>query len=342
MSTELTKNNYFCFHCIPKGMKRIRLIKDDEDKLTYLIILAIACIKLDLGLLAFGILNTHFHYLVGIKRFSDAKPDSNWLDETIKHFVWLVNRRYGEFFRKKYSHSGRIFLKNEDNYKYVPYSDGIKNAIAYIHNNATSINKFAVYEDDPFNSYNYYLAAFLHNDEFQQLPLIQEIMTSLESLKIFNALDLNFGLKQFSKSKSLQVSVNEFLNVHSNSLILRDKKNQNFNATNRYKDLGILPLLNERSQLQIQETKGHKVKIYTYSLGNYKEISAENVTEPFQKFSSLFPWHDESDLKTSYKRIRATCEPEFKEFIKNISINVPIRKVSEIVGVSREYVRSVR
>ncbi len=335
--------DYYCFHCIPKSLKRIRLINDDEDKLTYLLFLATACLDSDLGLLAFNILNTHLHFLVGIKWASDSKADPAWLEHTIKYFIWEINRQYGVYFREKYNYKGNIFSKNKDKFKYVPYSDGIRNAIAYIHNNATAINKFAVYEDDPFNSYNYYLASFLQNNEFQNLPLIQEITTSLDSLKIFNALDLNFGLKQFSKSKSMHVNMNEFLNVHSNALIQRDKKNQNFSATNRYRDLGILPLLNDRSQLQIQETQGHTVKIYTDSLGNYKEIIKENVEFPFQNFAKHFPYCNESsELKLAFSKIRKENELEFKSFIKSVSSEVSERKISEIVGVSRNYIRKIR
>jgi len=341
MSHKNTQLDYNCFHCFPKSIKRIRLMQDNQDKFTFLIILAVACIESDLGLLAFDILDTHLHYLVGIENISDAKSDIAWLNHKIKYFIREVNRRYGEYYRQKYNYSGILFSKNKDIFKAVPFADGIKNTIAYIHNNATSINKFAVYEDDPFNSYNYYLAAFMQNSEFQNLPQIKNITTTLDTLPIFKALNLGFGMRQFSASQSTQVCVQEFLDVHRKALHRRDQKNHNDIANTRYANLDILDLLNHKSQLEISESKGHRLKVFIDAIAK-REFDPALFIEPFQEFVSFFPSQHGDDLKESFKRIRATHNLECKEFLKAISTKVSERKISELIGVSRDFIRSAK
>jgi len=149
VSQKNTQLDYCCFHCFPKSIKRIRLLQDDQDKFTFLHCVVAACRQSDVGLIAFDILDSHLHYLVGIKSSYDVKPDIAGRNHQIKYFVREVNRRYGEYFRQKYNYNGIIFTKNSDILTAVPFSGGIKNAIAYIHNNSTSIRKFDVYEDDP-------------------------------------------------------------------------------------------------------------------------------------------------------------------------------------------------
>ena len=358
MKTNQTIIEYDSFHCIPKSLKRVRLVKDAADAHAFKMIIARSCLALGFTLFGFGFLNTHIHYAVGLKRYTETKPDPAWLREKIKSFVWNVNRAYGKYFRSKYKYRGNIFTKNSDTFSQINHSDAFANTLTYIHNNATFVNKYPIFEDDPCNSYNFYLATFVQNPEFQSLPEFRKICASPDDLTVFNAMDLEYAIRQYGTSRFLRNCISAFISAHRKALLLRDAKHNNSVSTQRYAKLGILPLLEDPSLLQLAPTKGHKVKRFVDELAG-AEITREIVADYFHSFSALFPWHAElvagggagaggagagaaAGLKASYSRIRDEFPTDFDNFIREMAKKTSILSISNYTGTSRHYIRKVR
>ena len=338
--------NYYTYHCITKCLERIRLFQDDEDRNQFLQILAKTCIDLEFALFAFDIIFNHAHFLVGNKWLTNTKPDQNSLYQQMKYFMWMLNRRYGIYFREKYHVIGGVFVKNKEFFKFKPFPADFQTAMRYVQNNACSINKYAVFEDNPFSSYNYYVSAYVKNAEFQNLPIINKISRAPESLNIYNAMDQAYAISQFGDSRSMRSNFIKFLNIHHNALVLRDNSKNSKRATNRYSSLGIEQLLMNPSLLHIEKTNGHIVKDFVQML-TQTEIHEKNQADVFHTFSAFFPWHKEmlannSDdgLKNSFSRIRKEYKTDFDLFIREITKKTSISAVNRIAGVNREYVRN--
>ena len=360
---------YFTYHCYPKALKRVRLYKDDEDKFAFISILAKTCLDLDLGLFDFDVINTHSHFMVGLKWFSDTKPEQNWLYHQIKYFIWNVNRRYGDHYRSKYKHKGDIYAKNKDNFKPVLHTNDFKNKVCYVHNNANFAGVFPVFEENRFNSYNYYLAMYVQNKEFQNLPVLRQITSSNTTLDIFNALDHKYVMKQFCKGNNFLGGVTNFFEAHRKVLYERDCFFKNRRSTNAYNNLGLQYFYEDTSLLQISKGQGHKVKAFIESLGN-SALNRENIEEYFHTFSDLFSEFEEhsaasgpassaasssaiglaSDLasslasgpasgrKETFSLIRKNHPTEFNAFVKAAQQNISVRAISRATGLCREII----
>ena len=311
MSQEF--DNYSIYQVIPKSLEKIRLFKDDEDKQSFISILANTCLELNAGLFSFDVLTNHAHALVGIRHSLEFAVSPDWLEQKISSFCKILNRRYGSYFRSKYRHSGRLYKKNEKIYTQVFNTNGFLNEFNYINRNACAAGIYRSLEDNPFTAYNYYLACFVHNSEFQALPVIQKITSSPHFLPIFNALDFEFCIKQYKRRRSLQLNVEDLVSSHVAELRKLEAKYKNSRFTDRYKALKLHLLTNNPCLLQVKNTKGHKVKRFIEDLADAPkgklcgEINRENLEEYFHTFSSFFPWSDRP-LKESLALIRKTYQ----------------------------------
>jgi len=339
-------DNYSIFHIIPKSLERVRLFKDDSDKQTFISILANTCLELNTGLLAFDVINTHAHSLVGIRETLGISVTPNCLEQKISEFCKILNRRYGLYYRKKHRHSSRIYKKNEKIYTQVFNTNGFLNEFNYINRNACAAGVYRALEDNPFTSYNYFLACFVQNPEIQNLAVIQKITTSPDFLPIFNALDFEFCIKQYKRKGSLQLNVEDLVSSHVSELRKLEVKYKNSRFTDRYKVLKLDHLTNNPRHLQVKNTKGHKVKRFIEDLANIPkgqppgEINGENFKEYFHAFSAFFPWNDQP-LKESLALIRKNYPTQFDSFISAFKGKIGINTIKLVTGIRWETLNNI-
>ncbi|MEI6603123.1 MAG: hypothetical protein WCL54_06510 [Clostridia bacterium] len=330
---------YFAYHCFPKPLKRIKLFKDDEDKLVFLLILANTCIQLGLALFAFNVLTNHSHFLIGLKWESGLKPEQSWLYHQIKYFIWNVNRLYGAHYRKKYNHKGDIFAKNVDFFKPVIHPGDFINKVCYIHNNTNFAGMTSVFEEGQFNSYNFYVSALFLNPEFQNLPVIKMIASSPDALKIFNALDMDYTIRMFAKGTSFKNGVLNFIEAHQKSLAERDRTFRDQRSLVTYKNLGLFPLYQNTKLIEISAApangSGHNVRCFINYLKSVA-ITLENAEGYFHTFSSFFPKEGNGTLRESFMMLRSLHLPEFECFKKEILKRISRRKFEQISGLNRK------
>ena len=364
-----TKINLYKYHCYLKSLKRVKLCRNNDDKSAFLEKLADECIRSKVALQSFEFMWNHIHFSLGIQWDSSSKPEPNWLVHTVKYFVWNVNRCYGYYYRQKYCEDGPLFSKNSDKFKEKKYPNDFTTMLAYIHNNATIRNEYAVFEDSPFSSYNFYIASFLRNEEFLNHPNIRSICTSRLGLKLFRAMNVREAMSQFGDARSMSTCLSNFLDKHQKLLELRDMKNKDNAAKNRYQELGIMPLLMDKSKLEICPSRGHIILRYIDNIVGEayeadkadkadKAYETESVEEIFRKFANLFYWlksnsrkqycigaqslessDEEVDIKEVFHLIRIEHETELREFICAVATKTSQRLISRTLGLSREYVK---
>ncbi len=325
------------FHCYPHAFGNVRLFKDFEDKLFYLLLIAKYCIDNSMNILveldAFEILNFHAHFLITILWPEGTNPGLDWLDRETCTLIKSINRDYGKYYRKKYNYRGKLFLRNKKNFTNIPHRNAYINALKYIHNNGTFSGVFRVFEDNIFNSYNFFLAAFVHNSEVQTLPNIQKIITDPVFLPVFNALNLDRTIKFFKSDRTYRKGIEAFYSQHQNLLIERDIKRTENNSRKRYEALNLSNLVDNPSSLQIFKTKGHKVKRFIDNISQL-EVTRKNCVALFHTFAELFNLGSMS-LKVSFLIIRKEYGKEFEGFVEEMKNEIPINLISSLTGINR-------
>ena len=325
------------FHCYPHAFGNVRLFKDFEDKLFYLLLIAKYCIENSMNILveldAFEILNYHAHFLITILWPESTNPGLDWLDRKTCTLIKNINRDYGKYYRKKYKYSGKLFLRNKKNFTNIPHRGAYLNALKYIHNNGTFSGVFRVFEDNVFNSYNFFLAAFVHNSEVQTLPNIQTIITDPAFLPVFNALNLDRTIKFFNSDRTYRKGIETFYSQHQNLLLERDIKRSDYNSRKRYETLNLSNLVDNPSNLQIFKTKGHKVKRFIDNISQL-EVTRKNSEFLFHAFTELFNL-DSMSLYESFRIIRKDYGKEFEDFVVEMRNEVPINLISRLTGIHR-------
>ena len=146
-------------------------------------------------------------------------------------------------------------------------------------------------------------------------------------------------------------------------------KNKDNAAKNRYQELGIMPLLMDKSKLEICPSRGHIILRYIDNIVGEayeadkadkadKAYETESVEEIFRKFANLFYWlksnsrkqycigaqslessDEEVDIKEVFHLIRIEHETELREFICAVATKTSQRLISRTLGLSREYVK---
>ena len=310
--------------------------------------------------LNYDILNTHSHYVVGLKWGQRYEAPSDWKEKTLKEFIHLVNRRYGCYFRNKYpGFSGPLFQRIGNNYAEKSCNDQFMNAMSYAHANSCEAHIYSVYEDNPFCSFALYLASYIQNPEFQELPVIKHVTTSPDYLNVFNAVDFEYVISQYDP-KSFKNGVLKFSKHHYRVLYKVNK-----NSTERQKVLGIWPLiqnLKNLDALQIYKTKGHKINIFidsingTKSNAQIKKVNSrrtkennedardtgdtENIKEYFRTFCAFFT--NEPYGKDALISIRKAHPATFKSFVNEMTQIGSERLISKLAFVYRKTLRKMR
>ncbi|MHA6261442.1 transposase [Sporosarcina sp. CAU 1771] len=136
-------NGYF--HVIMRGNNRESIFQSKEDVMELMRTLEYCAEKYRFKLLAYCIMSNHYHLLI----------QSEYVD--LAKVMARINRRYSDYYAKRYSHIGRIYEKRY----FSKEADGPQAILAissYIHRNPidTNIPMVKKLEDYPYSSYIYY------------------------------------------------------------------------------------------------------------------------------------------------------------------------------------------
>ncbi|WP_186673062.1 transposase [Sporosarcina sp. BP05] len=133
------------FHVVMRGNNRQKIFQTKEDVMQLMRSFEFAAEKDHFTMLAFCIMTNHYHLLIRSKYVDLAKVMAR------------INRRYSDYYAKRYSHVGRIYEKRY----FAKQADGPQAILAissYIHRNPidTLVPIVGKLEDYPYSSYPYY------------------------------------------------------------------------------------------------------------------------------------------------------------------------------------------
>ena len=333
-------DGFSVYHCHPHAHGDLKLFRDNRDKQTYLQALAQTCLAGDNRLFFFDFIHTHCHFQLKVVWPTDARPSLDWLEKAVKSFLYRVHRLYGAYYRRRHNYVGPVFSREKSAFTPIPHKKAFLHAMKYIHHNATSINLFRVYEDDAFNSYNFYLATFVQNPALLHLSAPAKIMSSLDFLPVFDAIDFTLALKILDPRRSLKCTMTKFVEIHQRLLHERDAHYGHNRSREAYESKGVSALYDAPALLEIADLGGHQVTRFLRSIATY-EITRENCEAHFRTFSAFFPWSNQP-LKDSCRRIRRHFPLAFAKFVGSMKCKVSERAISELTGVSRDALRQIK
>ena len=133
------------FHVSMRGNNRQSIFNTKEDVAELMRIFEYAAEKDRFTMLAFCIMSNHYHLLI----------QSNYVD--LAKVMARINRRYSDYYAKRYSHVGRIYEKRYFS-KLAEGPNAILAISSYIHRNPidTQIPLVEKLEDYPYSSYPNY------------------------------------------------------------------------------------------------------------------------------------------------------------------------------------------
>ena len=85
------------YHVINRGVERRVVFYEEDDFDTFLDILNLACIKYNITLHAFCLMNNHYHLLIETK------------EENLSKAMKYINENYAVYFNKRYNRSGHLW-----------------------------------------------------------------------------------------------------------------------------------------------------------------------------------------------------------------------------------------
>ncbi len=328
------------------------LFLDVEDKDQFLAILVDALEEFYSKMFAFELLDTHYHYFFGLKHESRNLPDASWLDDRVRKFVAVVNRRYGRYYRQKYGFQGDLFKKYDYCAKRAFHQNDFHSMMSYVHMNGLAARKFAAIEDDPYNSFAYYMSAFFQNPEFQQLPTVQRIDSAPSTIKIFDMLDLEHAVKQYDSDFQLGA-----LGLAKH---MKNAQRRFRDAPSRHEELGLAQFYNQPERIRFEKTDGHRVKRFISALkGNPSELRLENsignselflyadsnpalfFEEFLQLFNAPFAVGDKASMQAAFQSLRKNFETQYNEFVCAMSGRVSQNKICDMIGLNKYSFRSI-
>ncbi|MEI6603239.1 MAG: hypothetical protein WCL54_07105 [Clostridia bacterium] len=337
---------YIDFHIWIHEAGSFTLFLDNEDKDQFLAILAYALEEFYSNMFAFDLMDTHYHYYFGLKHESRTTPDPAWLKERVRKCVELVNRRYGKHYRQKYGFHGELFKRYDYCAKRTLTQKDFQAMMRYVQMNSLAAKKFEAIEDDPYNSFAYYLAAYFNNPEFQQLPTVRKIATSPASLRVFDMLDLAHTIKQYDADFHLGAL------GFAKHMINAQKSFRNA-SPQRLSQLGLSQLYHQPERIHFEKTDGHQVMRFISALnGNNNELrtgdsignsehfrfAEENPILHFETFLRLcqipFVAGDNSSLQAAFQSIRKNFETQYNAFVRAMSSRVSHRKLCQSLGLN--------
>jgi putative transposase len=153
------------YHVSMRGNNRQNIFQTEEDITELMRILEYGAAKDHFTMLAFCIMSNHYHFLIRSEYIDLAKVMAR------------INRRYSDYYSKRYSHVGRIYEK-----RYFSKQANGPNAIlaisSYIHRNPidTQIPIVKKLEDYSYSSYRYYANEELTQPSFLRTNIVAKFL----------------------------------------------------------------------------------------------------------------------------------------------------------------------
>ncbi|WML46820.1 transposase [Neobacillus sp. PS3-34] len=136
---------YAYHHIYSRGNNRQDLFCDETDMQEAFRLLTMIHKVTPISISAYCIMTNHYHFLLKSEHVSISK------------IMAAFNRRYTDYFNRKYEHVGHVF-QHRFNSDPIPFTLELLRASRYIHRNpiATEPPMVARMEDYPYSSYMYY------------------------------------------------------------------------------------------------------------------------------------------------------------------------------------------
>ena len=163
------------YHVTMRGNNRQNIFLNDQDFELFFRALQYAYKKSPFTIIAYCIMNNHYHILIR----SQEVP--------LSQVMILVNKRYSEFFKRKYKYSGQLY---ETRFFASMISDPINllNVSSYIHQNPINTTKSSVkkMESYPYSSYKLYYYQMKSDYPFINTRLLPAIIEKYPEIKAKN------------------------------------------------------------------------------------------------------------------------------------------------------------
>jgi len=133
------------FHVVMRGNNRQNIFQTDEDQRQFLFALNFTYQRYPFTILAYCVMTNHYHLLIRSEQV------------TLGKVMARINRRYSDYYSKRYNHVGRIYEKRY----FSKQAHGPQEILAissYIHRNPidTKIPMVENLSDYPYSSFSYY------------------------------------------------------------------------------------------------------------------------------------------------------------------------------------------
>ncbi|REB08871.1 transposase [Sporosarcina sp. BI001-red] len=148
------------FHVVMRGNNRANIYNDSQDKYHLMRCIEDAHTRYPFTIVAFCIMSNHFHILMKS-------------EEDLSKIMKLINRRYSDYYSKRYRHVGRIYQRRY-------YSKLVSNPAAllivsrYIHRNPieTRIPMVDDLKDYPYSSFPLYSNPYSEPQSYIDISLL--------------------------------------------------------------------------------------------------------------------------------------------------------------------------
>jgi putative transposase len=136
---------YAYHHIYSRGNNRQNIFKDQEDMEEVFRLLSMIHLKYPISISAYAVMTNHYHFLLKSEQV------------TISTIMSMFNRRYTDYFNRKYNHIGHLY-QHRFGSSPVLYPLDLLKVSKYIHRNPISTNPPIVkyMENYPYSSFQYY------------------------------------------------------------------------------------------------------------------------------------------------------------------------------------------
>lgn len=166
----------FFFHITMRGNNRQPIFKESEDMSELFRVLSYAHDLYQFEIVSYCIMNNHYHLLIR----SPEVP--------LSQVMMLVNKRYTDYYKKKYRFSGQLYEKRYFS-EVVEDAQGVLEVSRYIHRNPIETKTPMVdqMEQYPYSSYRFYKYQQAIEYPFLNLELLPTLFKTQpqQSLKYF-------------------------------------------------------------------------------------------------------------------------------------------------------------
>ena len=153
------------FHVIMRGNNRHNIFQTKEDQMHLMRAISYTYDKYPFTITAYCIMTNHYHLLIRSEHVDLSK------------IMARINRRYSDYYSKRYGHTGRIYEKRY----YSKQANGpraILDISSYIHRNPidTKVPMVEQLEDYPYSSFRFYADESLVPPSFLKTDIVAHFL----------------------------------------------------------------------------------------------------------------------------------------------------------------------